>query len=73
MQTDFARDRQISSHSGTYVVPFLSVHSVGHGSMPKLEHFLNILNRGEFPKAWISDSRCGLVKEASPHDESSFD
>ncbi len=33
-----------------------------------LEHFLTGLNLMGFPRARISDSRCGLVKEASLHD-----
>jgi hypothetical protein len=38
-----------------------------------LEHILTGLNRKGFPRGSKSDSRCGLVKEASLHDETSFD
>ncbi len=38
-----------------------------------LERILTGLSRQGFPKVWKSDSRCGLVKEASLHDETSFD
>jgi hypothetical protein len=38
-----------------------------------LEHFLTGLNRRGFPDRDISDSRCGLVKEASLHDQTSFE
>ena len=39
---------------------------------PYLEHFLTLRNRWGFPGGSICDSRCGLEKEASLHDESSF-
>jgi hypothetical protein len=39
----------------------------------KLERFLIELNLRGFPWREISDSRCGLVKEASLHDETSFE
>jgi hypothetical protein len=38
-----------------------------------LEHFVIIQNREGFPRITISDSRCGLEKEASPDGEISFD
>ncbi len=37
-----------------------------------LEHFLIGRNRRGFPSMVICDSRCGLVKEAGLHDETSF-
>jgi hypothetical protein len=40
-------------------------------SLP-LEHFLIGRNRRGFPSMVICDSRCGLVKEAGLHDETSF-
>nr|WP_051248686.1 MFS transporter [Inquilinus limosus] len=40
---------------------------------PVLEHFPIFRNRGGFPKAGNSDSRCRLVREASLHDATSFD
>jgi hypothetical protein len=42
-------------------------------SIASLEHFLSVLNLRGFPRGLISDSRYGLVKEASLHDESSFE
>ena len=39
----------------------------------RLEHFVTILNRGGFPRIILSDSRCGLEKEASPDGEISID
>lgn len=43
------------------------------GEAQDLEHILIGRNRGGFPGASISDSRCRLVKEASLHDSTSFD
>jgi hypothetical protein len=43
------------------------------GSSGKLEHFVIIRNREGFPRIDLSDSRCGLEKEASPDGEISFD
>ena len=37
-----------------------------------LEHFPIFGNRWGFPARRITDSRCGLVEEASLHDEISF-
>ena len=37
-----------------------------------LEHYPTIWNLRGFPRGWISDSRCGLEKEASLDDETSF-
>ena len=37
-----------------------------------LARFLTGWNLRGFPRSRISDSRCGLVKEASLHDETSF-
>ena len=39
------------------------------GGDPALEHLVTKLNRGGFPRIILSDSRCGLVKEASPDGE----
>jgi hypothetical protein len=36
-----------------------------------LERFVFIRNRGGFPKAWNSDSRCGLL-EVGMNDQSLF-
>ena len=38
----------------------------------RLEHYPTIWNLRGFPRGWISDSRCGLEKEASLDDETSF-
>ena len=38
-----------------------------------LEHFFELRESLEFSIAWICDSRWGLVKEASPHDTTSFE
>ena len=41
--------------------------------LANLERFLTLLNLRGFPWVGDCDSRCGLVKEASLHDETSFD
>ena len=43
-----------------------------YGGLP-LEHFVIIRNGEGFPRIDLSDSRCGLEKEASPDGEISFD
>jgi len=43
------------------------------GQLSDLEHFLSVANRRGFPCEAFSDSRYRLVKEASLHDETSFD
>ena len=44
-----------------------------HAPLEDLEHFSFEWNREGFPRIGKSDSRCGLVKEASPNGDISFD
>ena len=53
--------------------PFPPAGLPAPGERRQLEHFVIIRNREGFPRIELSDSRCGLEKEASPDGEISFD
>ena len=72
--------------AGFLVRIFIIQHDCGHlaffrsrrandivGFARTLEHFLSSLNHRRFPCRENSDSRCGLVKEASLHDKTSLE
>ena len=57
----------------TNVWEYASVNSFAGSRREDLEHLSNIRNHRGFPRVGVCDSRCGLVKEASLHDTTSFD
>ncbi len=58
--------------AGTSIASFSDYLELENRLFSQLEHFPIFGNRWGFPARRITDSRCGLVEEASLHDEISF-
>ncbi|MGL4962514.1 MAG: hypothetical protein ACRC67_14880, partial [Inquilinus sp.] len=64
--------RLLSCHSILRKYDDASASNLPDHERAQLEHFSSFVNRMGFPKAANSDSRYGLVREASLHDATSF-